>query len=104
MIDFAQSFCTIYRDIFAAIVRDEHKYGDPDAYFPTFGYSHTPWNSNLPKSEPVIVFYNHWKEFSTTKDFSWIVVANEEEGSRKAKKYVFFVSMNSVWILSFNDD
>ncbi|KAI0059176.1 DnaJ-domain-containing protein [Artomyces pyxidatus] len=70
--DEANSFFTIYRNLFDRLAFDEKLYSDLD--LPSFGYSTWTWAapSNERSKEAARVFYNYWLNFVTAKDFSWV--------------------------------
>lgn len=67
----AQSFFTLYRNLFARLAHDEAQFVDADR--PSFGHLAWPW---VPASKgeadtAARTFYTYWTNFATEKDFAW---------------------------------
>ncbi|KAL7701621.1 DnaJ domain/Zinc-finger of C2H2 type/Zinc-finger double-stranded RNA-binding [Lotmaria passim] len=62
--DGESGFYTVYRRAFDLVIEEEADYDSRAKSWPGFGDSSSAWAD-------VLKFYNHWRNFSTYKTFSW---------------------------------
>uniref|UniRef100_A0A8C3LWZ4 DnaJ heat shock protein family (Hsp40) member C21 n=1 Tax=Chrysolophus pictus TaxID=9089 RepID=A0A8C3LWZ4_CHRPC len=74
--DDEKGFFTVYRHVFEQIAKEEMEYmaHEDTEEFPTFGYSHSDYDTI------VHPFYAYWQSFCTQKNFAW----KEEYDTRQA--------------------
>ncbi|CAL1709230.1 unnamed protein product [Somion occarium] len=86
--DEPKSFVTIYREVFTLIAQDELRHGKGKTSLPSFGQFSTPWVSRRNRGA-VKCFYDVWKNFSTTKNFSCFeIVTLNSNAPREERRYV----------------
>ncbi|KAF6757089.1 DnaJ-domain-containing protein [Ephemerocybe angulata] len=73
--DGADSFFTIYRNLFERLASEENMI-NPGAEYPSFGYSKWPWSTEMKKRTDADgaarEFYTVWTNFGSEKEFTWV--------------------------------
>jgi DnaJ homolog subfamily A member 5 len=98
----AQSFFTIYRNLFARLAHDEAQFGQTD--LPSFGYSSWPWTPTVKGEEDSSArkFYAIWTNISTAKDFTWAEQWNLSEAPERRVRRLVTILLTSSWYLTLN--
>lgn len=70
----AQSFFTIYGNLFTRLAQEEARWGGNADAYPAFGQATWPYipASKEESSTAARTFYNAWINFATEKDFAWV--------------------------------